>query len=536
MGISLAGIILVQFFWIRNAIQVKSGLFDQNVNRALSQTTERLEQNENVKFIQKKIGNDTISSVIITNKDDSNIVIHNGSQKVEYLNRDSLYTSFLISSVAAKPGKDSIQSSYMISVQEDEDAKIGFSITADQLKWHNDGDFVILGEEDDSTRIEIRKRLKKLDEKVATKELYIEQMVIEIDAYTKPIEERLGQESLEMELKQALENNGISIPYEYGVVSSDGDSISKVASPGYATDWENHELYSTLLFPGDVFERNEYLEVFFPGRSRFLLKSMFLLLFGSTLFTGIILVLFGSTLFIIIRQKKNSEIKSDFINNMTHEFKTPIATISLAVDAMENPKVVSDKEQLKYYSNIIREENRRMNAQVENVLRISLLDKNELELDLRTLDLNTIVRKAITTFSLLVEERKGELRADLSATVTTARVDEVHFMNVVINLLDNALKYSSGEPDIEIRTENSDHSIRISVSDKGIGMSKDTQRKIFEKFYRLEHGNVHNTRGFGLGLNYSKAMIEKFGGSISVNSELGKGSIFTIVIPTATET
>jgi signal transduction histidine kinase len=360
-------------------------------------------------------------------------------------------------------------------------------------------------------------------------------MVIEIDSYTKPIEERIRQGMVEAELGQALENNGISIPYEYGVISSAGDSLTAIASAGFDIGHPNHQVYSALMFPGDVFERNDYLEVYFPGRARFLLKSILLLLFGSTFFTAIILVLFSSTLYIIIRQKKNSEIKSDFINNMTHEFKTPIATISLAVDAMENPKVISDKEQLTYYSGIIREENRRMNAQVENVLRISLLDKNELELNLQATDLHSIIKKAITNFSLLVEERQGELKADLSASNSTAYVDEVHFMNVIINLLDNALKYSTGAPEIEIQTENEGTDIRISVSDKGIGMSKETQRKIFEKFYRVEHGNVHNTRGFGLGLNYARAMVEKFGGSISVNSELGKGSTFTLVIPTTTD-
>ena len=230
-----------------------------------------------------------------------------------------------------------------------------------------------------------------------------------------------------------------------------------------------------------------------------------------------------------------SEMKSDFINNMTHEFKTPIATISLAVDSINTPAVINKAEQIKYYTNIIKEENRRMNSQVENVLQMSLIDKKDLELNIGTYDVHLLLSNAIKNISLHVDKRKGKLTSILNAENSFFEVDEVHFTNVILNLLDNAIKYSKTEPNIKITTKNNLNGILISIEDDGIGMSNDTLHRIFDKFYRVPTGNVHNIKGFGLGLSYVKAIIQNFDGQIEVSSTIGKGSIFTIFLPFKTK-
>ena len=235
----------------------------------------------------------------------------------------------------------------------------------------------------------------------------------------------------------------------------------------------------------------------------------------------------------MLKQKKLSEIKSDFINNMTHEFKTPLATISLAVDALKNEKVVADKEKTAYFTGVIKEENKRMNMQVETILQAALLDKQEVQLNLKKLSANDLVKIAVNNISLPVNERGGKLEINFNAAKDLVMADEVHFTNFVNNLLDNALKYSKEIPLIKLTTSNVGNLLRIKIEDNGIGMTKETLSRIFEKFYRAHTGNVHNVKGFGLGLSYVKSMVEAHKGSIKAESTLGKGSAFTISFPLA---
>jgi two-component system phosphate regulon sensor histidine kinase PhoR len=236
----------------------------------------------------------------------------------------------------------------------------------------------------------------------------------------------------------------------------------------------------------------------------------------------------------MLRQKKISDIKTDFINNMTHEFKTPIATISIAVDSINNPKVIDEPERIKSFTRIIKEENNRMNARVEQVLQMSLLDSSEFKLDLKPVDVNSLVSKVAGNIRLQVENREGHLEFQPGAINSMAKVDEIHLSNVIVNLLDNANKYSPGKPEIKVATINRDSSIVITVEDKGIGMNSDTQHKIFDKFFRLTSGNIHNVKGFGLGLSYARAIMHAHDGEIKVTSELGKGSTFEVIIPILT--
>ena len=275
----------------------------------------------------------------------------------------------------------------------------------------------------------------------------------------------------------------------------------------------------------------ELLNVIVPHRNSMILKEMFWFIIGAILFTMIITTAFFITVRTLLRQKKVSEIKNDFINNMTHEFKTPLATISLAVDALKNEKVINDKEKTNYFTGIIKEENIRMNKQVETILQAALLDKQEVQLNLKKLSAHQLIDAALNNITLQVEERGGKLAVNKAAQKEMIMADEVHFTNLINNLLDNAVKYSNEHPIIKLSTQNIGKQLRIKIEDNGIGMNKETLSRIFEKFYRAHTGNVHNVKGFGLGLSYVKTMIDAHKGTIKAESTPGKGSSFIVTIP-----
>jgi two-component system phosphate regulon sensor histidine kinase PhoR len=249
------------------------------------------------------------------------------------------------------------------------------------------------------------------------------------------------------------------------------------------------------------------------------------------IFTLVIVIAYSSALSQIIKQRQISEIKTDFINNMTHEFKTPIATINLALDAIKNPKVFEDKEKVNRYLQMIKDENKRMHAQVENVLRISKLEKKELDISKETHDVHEIIEDAIEHVHLIIEDRQGSIETHLDAPRNSVLLNDVHFTNVLVNVLDNAIKYSVVAPKIIVTTENVKDFIIIKIKDNGIGMSKVAQKRIFEKFYREHTGDVHNVKGHGLGLSYVKRIVDDHNGQIFVESEKGKGSTFIIKVP-----
>ncbi|VAW25303.1 Two-component system sensor histidine kinase [hydrothermal vent metagenome] len=262
-----------------------------------------------------------------------------------------------------------------------------------------------------------------------------------------------------------------------------------------------------------------------------MLSSIYKILTLSAFFILIIILAFVSALYQLVKQKQISEIKTDFINNMTHEFKTPIATINLALDAIKNPKIIGEQEKVLRYVKMIRDENKRMHAQVENVLRISKLEKNQLDVSKEKVDIHDILEEAVTHVDLLIKDKGGSIKLDLKAHDTEILANEFHITNVIVNMLDNAIKYSNEVPKINISTDNTNKSIIIKIKDNGIGMTKSVQKNIFKKFYREERGNIHNVKGHGLGLSYVKKIIEIHQGEISVESEKGIGSTFSIKLP-----
>ena len=356
-----------------------------------------------------------------------------------------------------------------------------------------------------------------------------------------PLAERIDLDHLNYFLKQEFENRGINSEYEYGVYSVPKEAFV-IKNNHYLfenTDRNNDyqenlslfkSKYRVQLFPSDD-KMNGYLMVDFPNERQFLWSSVWQALIASIIFTGIILICFVYTFNIIFRQKQLSEMKTDFINNMTHEFKTPIATISLAVDSMTSPMILKDREKVSRFANIIKEENKRMNSQVEKVLQMALIDKSDFSLNIVELNLHELIEQAVQFASLLVSRKGGAINTDLLSTHPILMGDKTHIVNVIHNLLDNANKYSPGKPEITIRTRDRTGGVEVTVEDKGIGMNADAKKQIFDKFYRVHTGDLHDVKGFGLGLSYVKAIVTAHKGQISVKSELGKGSQFIIFFP-----
>lgn len=336
-------------------------------------------------------------------------------------------------------------------------------------------------------------------------------------------------DEIEQEIEKSLIGNNIREPFEYSITNIFQAPIAR--SQGFKDEYYKSTI-DVLLTP-DKSNFRETLHLYIKEDRNYILRKMGWMIAASILFTGIITSAFALTVRTLFTQKKLSEIKSDFINNMTHELKTPLATISLAIDALTNEKVIHDSEKIRYYSGMIKDENRRMNKQVEKILQAARIEKQDITLKLQRLNAHDIINKVADNLSLQIQERNGTLNLKLEAPKHEIDADEVHFSNIIFNLLDNAIKYSKEQPVIEIATEMTNGMLAIKVKDNGIGMNKETQSRVFEKFYRAHTGNLHNVKGFGLGLSYVKAMVEAHGGRARVDSTPGKGSTFTVFFPLA---
>jgi two-component system phosphate regulon sensor histidine kinase PhoR len=342
-----------------------------------------------------------------------------------------------------------------------------------------------------------------------------------------PIYDRVSNNEIRLNLDNELRARNIETRFEYGVFND--DLITKVKSTNFKE--KIGYTYKVPLFVNGDDSSDYDLYVSFPDKKGYILSTISWILILSALFIFIIILAFGSALYQLIKQKQISEIKTDFINNMTHEFKTPIATINLAIDSIKNPKIINNKEKIIRYADMIKQENKRMHAQVENVLRISKLEKNQLDLSKEVIDLHDIIEDAILHVGLIISDRSGFINKNFKAKLSEILASEFHLTNVITNMLDNAIKYSDDNPKIEISTENAGNNIIIKIRDEGIGMTKNVQRKIFNKFYREQTGNIHNVKGHGLGLAYVKSITEKHQGNVYVESEKGKGSTFTLKLP-----
>ena len=357
-----------------------------------------------------------------------------------------------------------------------------------------------------------------------------------------PIAERVSDlEMLSTFMHKELANHAVHIDYNYGVYSNkekslvitDDHFVVEDSSPRVVQ--AGHKNLITSKYKVDLFREDipspGLLMIYFPNKSEYVWGSVWRNLLAALLFTAIIMFCFGYTINVIFEQKKLSEMKGDFINNMTHEFKTPIATISLAADSITNPSILGSPNKVKRFADIIRQENRRMNSQVEKVLQMARIDKRDFDLKLTPLNMHQVIEGAVANFTLQVEKRDGKLEMDLQASTPTIEGDLTHVTNIIHNLMDNANKYSPEKPEITLRTRNVRNGVEVTVEDKGMGMNREALKNIFDKFYRVHTGDLHDVKGFGLGLSYVKAIMTAHKGQIDVKSTLGKGSKFILFFP-----
>ena len=360
--------------------------------------------------------------------------------------------------------------------------------------------------------------------------------------------ENINNKSLKTYIEQEFNNEGIDLSYEYGVYDNRKNNFfivndayvpqfddAPLASSGEVVVEEQSNLFNSThkieIFGTEDVSAPGALKVFFPNKTTYLWSSVWTSLLGTLLFTGLILGCFIYSISTILRQKEVSNMKTDFINNMTHEFKTPIATISLASDSMMSPKVRSSEERLTKFIGIIKQENKRMLSQVEKVLQMAMLDKKNFQLNLTQVNIHELIDQAVENANLKVAAKGGKVSSILNAKKHLIEGDRVHISNVIHNLLDNANKYTKKSPDIKVHSEDTKNGVKVIIEDNGIGMDKDALKHIFEKFYRVHTGNLHDVKGFGLGLSYVKAIIDAHRGKIDVKSEVGKGSKFILTFP-----
>lgn len=366
-----------------------------------------------------------------------------------------------------------------------------------------------------------------LDERLLNKTVFVENIVDKLVRIDLPIEERIPKEVLDTIIKNEFNKLGIKARLEYKV-ANELDSIvytSDGFSPSYSSPLR------TMLFPNDFFAKKYYLTVFFPNQKTYVLSSLGWMTVSTFMLTLIIIAIFILTLFVIFRQKRLSEIKSDFVSNMTHELKTPISTISLASQMLNDRSISIENKRIDYLGGVIAEESKRLGLQVEKVLQMAIFEKTKLKLKLKQIDLHQVIDKVSCSFAIQLQNANGKLESELNAETSHIIADEIHITNLVNNLLDNALKYRNGDPKIIVSTKNATNGIVLAVKDNGIGITRENQKRIFDQFYRVPTGNVHNVKGFGLGLSYVKKIVEEHGGKIWVESTLGQGSLFSCYLP-----
>ncbi|MCH5329104.1 MAG: HAMP domain-containing histidine kinase [Coprobacter sp.] len=381
----------------------------------------------------------------------------------------------------------------------------------------------------------ITKTYKGMQELLRGQYLYqkglLDEVILKIlsTASKRPIMERIEPKRIDSYIKSELQNNGLNIPFQYAIVNKNGKILYSTLEYNQTED-DAH--FTQILFPNDPPNKLHYLKVYFPTKKDYIFSSIRFMI-PSFAFTLILLITFLFTIVTAFRQKRLTEMKNDFINNMTHEFKTPISSISLAAQMLEDQTVTKSPEMFQHISKVIKEETKRLRFQVEKVLQMSMFERQKTMMKLQSVDVNDLITGVMSTFKLKVEKFGGTIDADLTPEDAFVMVDEMHFTNVIFNLLDNAVKYARENVPLTlfIRTRIEGEKVEISIQDNGIGIKKEDLKKIFEKFYRVPTGNVHNVKGFGLGLAYVHKIVTDLKGTIRAESELGAGTKFIIILP-----
>jgi two-component system phosphate regulon sensor histidine kinase PhoR len=512
MSLSLVGIIAVQLYWIKRSVQDKEEQFSNTVTEVLSKVAEKIEEREMKEYSER----------FLNLKDSLGDLKSTQLSNIFFIDRDLNSNEILFYSHGILEEDYNIASTFFDNTNSSDTTTIK-NFTSRRTKTIFKEEYGLDGK---AYRLSPIEKWEKVGGISAMEKAMFDD-VYRVYANRVPIHERVSKEEIEFLLDQELQNRNLDIDYEYGVYSR--GLPTKIKSRKFRLDKDN--FYRAPVFRDSEDLTDFALLISFPNKKDFLVRSVVGMAILSLLFTLIIMIAYASAIYQLIRQKQISEIKTDFINNMTHEFKTPIATINLAVEAIKNPKIMGDSEKVSRYLNMIRDENKRMHAQVENVLRISKLEKNQLDISKERVDAHQIINKAIAHVELIVQDRGGYVKTHLEAERTDVLANKTHFGNVIVNILDNAVKYSPDAPKIDVFTEVANNFIVIRIQDQGAGMSKAVTKRIFEKFYREHTGDIHNVKGHGLGLAYVKKIVEDHQGEVYVESDKGKGSTFYIKLP-----
>ena len=503
MGLSFVVLLYLQLSYIEEMAKMKKEQFDESVNRSLYQASRNLEVNETLRYLEKDV-NETERRAfrhdsVMTRSGKLNDVVQHTHQYAVTGKDGTVYSSFQLKTITTKPST----------------IPKGIILRSDK-----------------STLSEASKSLQEI---VRNRYVYQKALLDEVvysilyQASERPLKERINFKLPDQDIRAELLNNGINIPYHVTVSTADGREVYRC--PDYTEEGLAYT-YSQVLFRNDPSSKMGVVRIHFPDINSYIFSSIRFMI-PSVVFTIVLLITFIFTIVIIFRQKRYTEIKNDFINNMTHELKTPIASISLAAQMLNDKSINKSEAMMQHLGGVINDESKRLRFLVEKVLQMSMFDRKKAVFKKKRLDLNEMVENAAHSFSLRVEHTGGKIYTEIEAVDSTIYVDETHFQNVVFNLMDNAVKYRKQESplDIYIKTWNEGNKLFLSIRDTGMGIKKENLKKIFEKFYRVHTGNLHDAKGFGLGLAYVKKIVDLHKGEIHVESEYGKGTKFTISLP-----
>lgn len=494
MAFTFLALLCIQIFYMKNIVGLRYEQFSQGVRQALVAVAIHLEQDETRHFLE---------------------------DEVSEIESKSIYTQRLGAQLPQQEG-----------------VKFSFSTTTGL-----EADLTIKGDASEITKFQtggsvVGQHFQSMQDVYRNHYLYQKGMIDDVilniisTASTRPIGERADSVTVRRYLTQELDTLGLDMPFEFAVINHAG--VIQYRSPGYnSVESLRDNTFVQTLFPRDPSGRLHYLKVYFPTKQDYIFRSISFMV-PAFAFTLILLVIFVYTIIVAFRQKKLTEMKNDFINNMTHEFKTPISSISLAAQMLNDPAVRKSPAMLQQISTVVNDETKRLRFQVEKVLQMSMFDRQKATLKIEEIDANLTVYNIVNTFKLKVEKYGGHITANLDALNGLVEVDEMHFTNVIFNLLDNAVKYRSEERPLQLTVSSRDlpgDRLEISIADNGIGIRRDDLKKIFDKFYRVSTGNRHDVKGFGLGLAYVKKMVGELGGTISVESEHNVGTKFIIILP-----
>jgi two-component system phosphate regulon sensor histidine kinase PhoR len=498
--LSISGLILIQLYWIRNAIAITDQQFRNLANKALESVVLDLEEKELINNITEDIDpalTDSVTAIVPANSP--------LARKFQgYRPNAELLEMYGLN----KPGEP-------------------IAITSSGYKIFISAEDVSSFSPDESSEPSLQTTTSEISGRVSNKIVSLENIMEKILRNTPDIRERINPEDLNQQLRIAFNNVGVYLDFEFSIRSGRLGNIWN--TPGF-TDKPSNK-FIRQLFPNDPVSSQNQIVLYFLQEQQYKFEKIGNLGFLSLLFALLLLVLSTGTFIVIFRQKRISEIRSDFINNMTHELKTPISTISLASQMMAD-KTISDKDKnIDNLAKIISDESMRLKFQVEKVLQMAIFEKVKMKLNMAELNVHGIIDKTVENFALQIDSRGGLIRKDFQAANSFAMIDEIHFLNSISNLIDNAIKYSGDKPEITISTRNNKKGIFITIEDKGIGIGKENLKRIFDKFFRVPSGNVHNVKGFGLGLSYVKKIIEEHNGTIKAESQVNKGTKFIIFLP-----